>query len=223
MKTATIKPYRPAKLPPIKAKNLDTIISPEWLRKHDACTSGHDWALPHIGVGITLKKLLPLFDRSDWMLWTLRKADAMDKAGYVQAAILCAEEVLHIYENRYPEDMRPRDAIKAAIAYVKEPTEVNRKAAAADAYAAADDAAYAAAAYAAAAAAYAADAYAADAYAADAYAADAAAYAAAADAYADAAAAEAADAEAADAAYAAAAARKEMHKTLCAKLLSVIR
>jgi hypothetical protein len=204
MKTATIKPYNPAKLPPIKAKNLNTIISPEWLREHDACTSGHDWALPHIGAGITLEKLLPLFDRADWMLWTLRKADAMDKAGYVQAAILCAEEVLHIYENRYPEDMRPRYAIKAAIAYVKEPTEVNRKAA---------DAAFDAAAYAAdadAAAAYAA-AYAASAAAPSAAdTADAAAYAASSAAY------------AAYAAYADAA-RKEMHKRLCAKLLSAIR
>jgi hypothetical protein len=90
----------------------------------------------------------------------------------VQWAAECAKRVLRHYEDRYPEDKRPREAIQAALKWAKDPTEANR---------AASNAAYAAAA----AAAYAADAAdAAAAYAADAaaYAADAAAYAANADA-----------------------------------------
>jgi hypothetical protein len=106
----------------------------------------------------------------------------------VQWAAECAKRVLRHYEDRYPEDKRPREAIQAALKWAKDPTEANRAAANA-AYVAA--AAAAAAAYAADAAAYAADAANADAaYAAAAYAADAAAYAA--------------DAANADAAYAAA-------------------
>jgi hypothetical protein len=106
----------------------------------------------------------------------------------VQWAAECARRVLKHYEDRYPEDKRPREAIQAALKWAKDPTEANRAAANA-AYVAA--AAAAAAAYAADAAAYAADAANADAaYAAAAYAADAAAYAA--------------DAANADAAYAAA-------------------
>ena len=93
----------------------------------------------------------------------------------------CAEHVLPIYETRYPNNARPREAIEAARAYGR--GEITR----AQLLEARSDAAYAA---------YAADAYAADADAAAAYAADAA-YAAAA-AYA----AYAADADAA--AYAAA-------------------
>jgi hypothetical protein len=90
-----------------------------------------------------------------------------DKAQRVQVAfaILCAESVLHIYEEKYPDDARPRKAIEAAKEYLKNPT--------ADAYAsdAAADAAYAAT--------HAADAAAYASYAADAaYAAAAAAYAA---------------------------------------------
>ncbi len=63
----------------------------------------------------------------------------------IQFAILCAEAVLHHFEDKYPTDKRPREAIEDAKAYLKDPTA--RAAAAADAYAAD---AYAAAAYAAA-------------------------------------------------------------------------
>ena len=99
----------------------------------------------------------------------------------VQWAAECAKRVLRHYEDRYPEDKRPREAIQAALKWAKDPTEANRVAAAnaaiANAYAAADAAAAAYAAYAAANAAYAAADAAYAAYAA-AYAADAAAYAA---------------------------------------------
>jgi hypothetical protein len=104
----------------------------------------------------------------------------------VQWAAECAKRVLKLYEDRYPEDKRPREAIQAALKWVKDPTEANRAAANAAAYAAyvANAAAYAAtyAAYVANAAAYAAT-YAANAANAAAYdaayaAANAAAYAA---------------------------------------------
>jgi hypothetical protein len=55
--------------------------------------------------------------------------------------------VLRHYEDRYPEDKRPREAIQAALKWAKDPTEANRVAAIDAAYAAADasSAAYAAA------------------------------------------------------------------------------
>ena len=92
----------------------------------------------------------------------------------VQFAVLCAESVLHIYENQYPDDNRPRKAIETAQNYLKKPSN-----AAAYAAKAANAAAYAAkAAYEAAKATKAAyEAY-------EAYAAKAAAYAAYAAAYA---------------------------------------
>jgi hypothetical protein len=108
----------------------------------------------------------------------------------VRWAVECAKRVLNHYEDRYPDDKRPREAIDAALRWAKNPTETNADAAANAAYAA-YAAAYAAdaaanAAYAAANAAYAAYAADAAAYAANAaaYAANAAAYAANAAAYA---------------------------------------
>jgi hypothetical protein len=98
-----------------------------------------------------------------------------------QIAIAAAEAVLPLFEEKYPEDLRPRKAIEAAKGYLEghislEELQAARRAAtdaayayAAYAYTAAADAAYAAAAYAVA------DADAAAAYYADAAAADAAA------------------------------------------------
>ena len=84
-------------------------------------------------------------------------------------AVVFAEDVLHVFEDKHPNDMRPRSAIDAAKAWLSNPSTANADAAAAAcaaaraapyAYAAAN-AADAAAAYAAADAAYAAAAYAA--------------------------------------------------------------
>lgn len=88
--------------------------------------------------------------------WKFTKEDS------VALAIFAAEQVVEIYEERYPGDLRPRKAIEAAKAYLENPTDATDAADAA--YAAADAAAYTAraaaraAAEAAAEAAYAADA-----------------------------------------------------------------
>jgi len=44
-------------------------------------------------------------------------------------AIFAAEQVLGIYEKKYPEDGRPRKAIEAAKAWIKNPFEETKKAA----------------------------------------------------------------------------------------------
>lgn len=67
-----------------------------------------------------------------------------------QIAILCAESVLHIYEDKYPNDDRPRKAIQAAKDYLKGNISIDdlidaRRAAYSAAAAAYDDAAAAAA------------------------------------------------------------------------------
>jgi hypothetical protein len=171
-------------------------------------------------------------ERGDWLIWLLCHTKQLDKPKSVAIAIACAEMVIDIFENKYPDDKRPRTAIDAAKKWLIDPNEKNRKAAADSANAAADAATYAAYAAAATYAAYAAAvAYAADAVAYAAYAAaNAATYAAyaAAAAYADAVAyaadavAYAAAADAATYAAYAAAARKDLLKKQADKIREIV-
>jgi hypothetical protein len=161
-------------------------ITEKFLRiDNHACDEGYKWWLDNnnpTDVIATAKKLNS-DDHNDWANWLLVRF--MTHEQKVKYAIFAAEQVIDIYEKKYPGDDRPRKAIEAARNYLKDKSLKNKNAAATAAYAADAAAAYAAA----------------DAAAAAAYAADAAAYAAA--AYAAAAAADAAYAAAYDAAYAA--------------------
>jgi hypothetical protein len=171
-------------------------ITEKFLRiDNHACDEGYKWWLDNnnpTDVIATAKKLNS-DDHNDWANWLLVRF--MTHEQKVKYAIFAAEQVIDIYEKKYPGDDRPRKAIEAARNYLKDKSLKNKNAAATAAYAA-DAAADAAAAYAA-------DAAATAAYAADA-AADAA-YAAATAAYAADAAADAADA---------AATRKEMQNKI---------
>jgi hypothetical protein len=148
------------------------------LQDLNACKEGIEWVKEQ--KCLDLKKLIEnaiatkdmnILRYANWGI--VRFLSKEDKIRY---AIYAAEQVIGIFEKKYPKDDRPRKAIEAAKEYLKNPSQKNK--AAVDAAAAAVDAA-AAAAYAAAYAAYAAAAAnAADAAAAANAAADAAAYAA---------------------------------------------
>ena len=157
------------------------------LIKLNACNEAMEWAGDK-----TWEEIYRTCHRGDWLLWLFKQTNPNDLRLLTLAKGHCANTVRHLMK-----DERSIKAVDAAIAYGEgriDIEELNNAATTADAYAAADAAAYAA---------YATDAYA-DAYAAAAaaaYATDAAADAA--DAYADAY--VAADAAAYAAAYAAAA------------------
>jgi hypothetical protein len=154
-----------------------TVINKDTIKALDPCESGYkNYLLHHADFNGSLVEFL-LLDNIPYAdkVWLAKKLITKNQA--VGWAIYSAESVISLYEVKYPDDSRPRKAIEAAKAYLEDPSEVNRKAAAnaANAAYAADAAAYAAA-YAAYAAAYANAAADAAAYAAaDAAAADAAA------------------------------------------------
>jgi hypothetical protein len=149
-----------------------------WLKKQSACSGGIEWfksQKENDSVGVV--KALIADDKLDWANWLIVRI--MDYADYVRYAVYAAEQVIELYEKKYPDDKRPREAIEAAKKCIDNPSKENNAAAYA-AYAAANAAANAAAYAAANAAAYAAaNAAAYAAYAAANAAANAAAYAAA--------------------------------------------
>ena len=154
-------------------------ITLKHLKTLDPCSDGLYWYAENIQTENSLEVLLQLNDhRPDWSRWLMVRL--LNKKQNQLLSIFSAELVLHIYEEKYPNDKRVRECIQAAKDYLDGKIDIEvliskRRAIAADAVAYAADAA----AYAADAVAYAV-AYAAAAYAADAAdaAADAAAYAA---------------------------------------------
>ena len=130
-------------------------ITKEWLQKNGACSEGKAWfnGQSETDAKIVILELLKQ-NHFDWANWTIVRL--MTHEQKIKYAIYAAEKVLSIYEAKYPENKAPRNAIKSAKAYLKNPSEENKNAAARAANAAARAAADAA--YAAARAAYAADA-----------------------------------------------------------------
>ncbi|MCX6553157.1 MAG: hypothetical protein NTY02_19510 [Acidobacteria bacterium] len=106
-----------------------------------ACTDAVAWARTQPNLTTAWARC----ERGDWMLWLagrrIGKQGSMAHRRVVTAASACARMALPTYEQRYPEDKRPRTAILSAERWARVPSEKNRVAA----YAAADAAAYAAA------------------------------------------------------------------------------
>ena len=90
------------------------IITEEFLRKHNACEELLDFGIEHDLIGMEAVPLMErLFELEEvnWALWlTIR---TMSRKQCVQFACHCARSVLHIFEERFPHDNRPRDAIEA--------------------------------------------------------------------------------------------------------------
>jgi len=145
-------------------------ITLNWLKKHGACSASMEMfaAQPERDAAAIVKLLRE--QNTDWANWLICRM--LTRKQKIQFAVFAAEQVLPIFEVKYPDDSRPRLAIEAAKNVIDRNTIKNRSAAAscaADAAAARATAyAYAAAdvASAAAAAAAAADAAASTAYAA---------------------------------------------------------
>ena len=117
------------------------------------CDEAMEWVWTMIGSGADTQTIWDTCPRGDWMLWLLGKlagppgSDSRRQLAYCAAE--CAALVLPIWEERYPDDDRPRKAIEAA--KNGDPYAADAAAYAADAAADAAYAAYAAAAAAAAA------------------------------------------------------------------------
>lgn len=110
-------------------------ITMEWLKEKNACEKARaEWAneKDH-GTITTLKRLIK--KNPQWANWLIVRV--MNYKQYVSYAVFAAEQVIGIYEKKYPNDNRPRKAIEAAKLCIKNPSKKNKKAAAYAAYAAA--------------------------------------------------------------------------------------
>jgi hypothetical protein len=130
-------------------------ITKQYLRKLEACKDGIEWFDEQKTTdAFEIFDLLKEEEKYKWLSWILTKM--MTKEECIKYAICAAENVLHIFEEKYPNNKRPREVINAAKKYLKCPIKKSATAAAYVAYAnaavayvayaAVADAAYAAAA-----------------------------------------------------------------------------
>ena len=123
-------------------------IYKSFLIRHDACKEAIEWydTQKDKDIDALFKALIKDKEDLEWFNWYLsRRLKKIDKVRY---AVFAARQVLHIFEDKYPDDDRPRKAIEAAEAYIKNPNSSNANAAdtaAASYYASAVNAASAAA------------------------------------------------------------------------------
>ena len=91
------------------------------LHEAEACTEGYAKLARSLGgvnkygknTPIPLDKIIESNGLQD-TIWTLRATIESAENLLIEFACCCAEHVLHIYEEKYPEDKRPRKAIEAA-------------------------------------------------------------------------------------------------------------
>ena len=99
-----------------------------WLKEIGACRDGVEWFNNQKETDGTkvIKKLIEE-DRIDWANWTICRV--FSKKQKIQYAVYAAEQVIDIFEKKYPDDKRPRKAIEAAKKCIENDTEENRSAA----------------------------------------------------------------------------------------------
>jgi len=118
-------------------------ITTEWLKEKRACYEGVKWFEEQTEKdGVKVVEKLMEENQLDWANWLIVRI--MTYRQYVSYAVFAAEQLLDAFEKRYPDDKRPRQAIKAAKKCVENPSDENKVNAATTAANAAN-AAYAAA------------------------------------------------------------------------------
>ena len=117
-------------------------ITKTFLQKLCACNSAMRIAEQENWFGLPADELINkaiAYGRFDWANWLIVRL--MNRKQKVQYAIFAAELVIDIYEKKYPDNDKPKKAIEAAKAYLKNPSKKTKS----DASNAANAAAYAAA------------------------------------------------------------------------------
>ena len=90
-------------------------ITQQQLKDWSACTDGYKWACGILkDKPMEVKEFLKICadHRLDWANWVIVRVMNYDQ--YVSYAVFAAEQVINIYEKKYPNDKRPRLAIEAA-------------------------------------------------------------------------------------------------------------
>src|SRR3990167_2033021 len=115
-----------------------TTISVAWLKEKNACPDAVQEfsGQPETDAAELIRQMIDRGYHLDWANWLIVRV--MTRPQYLAYAIYSAECVLDIFEEKCPDDKRPRKAIEAAKAVLANDTMENRERAAGAAGAAAE-------------------------------------------------------------------------------------
>ena len=85
-------------------------LTKENLLNTGPCDDGKEFLSKHKSLKAAWNKC----ERADWMVWGLSKMGLFDDRLARQFTIECANHTLHFFEDKYPDDKRPRLALQAA-------------------------------------------------------------------------------------------------------------
>jgi hypothetical protein len=99
-------------------------ITKKWLKEKDACKDGIKWFISQTETDCIslVEKLINI--NIDWANWLI--IGILNKKQCIEYAIFAAEKVLHIFEEKYLEEKRPRLAVESAKSVLKHNTKKNR-------------------------------------------------------------------------------------------------
>ena len=106
------------------------------LHEHHACTEGYQKLARSLGgvneygkdTLIPLDKIIESNGLQD-TIWSLRATTESSENLLIEFACRCAEHVLHFYEDKYPDDKRPRRAIETTLVCITDKSPEARAAA----------------------------------------------------------------------------------------------
>ncbi len=107
-------------------------ITNKWLKKNNACLEGISW-FEDCGETYSVAVIEKLIsqEKLEWANWLI--SNLLDRKGQIKFAVFSAQQVIDIFEKKFPNDKRPRKAINAAIKVLKDNSEINGDAWAAEA------------------------------------------------------------------------------------------
>src|SRR3990167_5163271 len=112
---------------------MSKTLTLEKVNEWHPCTEAINWAEPiwnwkEENSIVVLERLIEE-EKCDWANWLIVRV--MGRKQYLAYAIFAAEQVLEIYETKYPKDERPRKAIESAKVVLDKDVPKNRVAASA--------------------------------------------------------------------------------------------
>ena len=107
-------------------KPIIETITKKWIDKNNPCEKALVWYKDYLGKSpITILNRLIKTKKYVWANWFIVRV--MEYRDYVSYAVYTAEQVIDIFEKKYPDDKRPRQAIEAAKKCIKDPSKENKK------------------------------------------------------------------------------------------------